>query len=285
MDLLQEKIRKLKCSIIVDLATRPEQIPPQLREEKSDSQAMFDYCRELIGALKGIVPGVRFAFNQWALMDGLAMLSELMAYAKEQGYYVLLDGPDMRTPWAAERAAALLEDGGRWPCDGMIADIYIGSDAIKPFLPACKAGKDVFFAVRTPNRSAAELQDLMTGSRLSHVAAAEYVNRLGESIYGKCGYSSLGVLTAATNANAVMGLRSKYKRQFLLVDGLDYPGGNGKNCSYGFDRFGHGCAISVGPAITAAWTAEGCDPMNFGELAVQAAERIRNNMNRYITIL
>ena len=91
--------------------------------------------------------------------------------------------------------------------------------------------------------------------------------------------------TAATSAGAVMGLRSKYNRMFLLVDGLDYPGGNGKNCSYGFDRLGHGCALSVGPAITAAWTAEGADTKDFALLAVQVAERIRNNMNRYITIL
>ena len=82
-----------------------------------------------------------------------------------------------------------------------------------------------------------------------------------------------------------MGLRSKYKRQFLLVDGLDYPGGNGKNCSYGFDRMGHGCALSVGPAITAAWTAEGAEETGFVAHAQQAVERIRNNMTRYITIL
>jgi 16S rRNA processing protein RimM len=70
-----------------------------------------------------------------------------------------------------------------------------------------------------------------------------------------------------------------------IVDGLDYPGGNGKNCSYGFDRFGHGCALSVGPEITAAWAGEDCDPHSFVELAVQAADRIRNNMTRYVTIL
>ena len=156
---------------------------------------------------------------------------------------------------------------------------------MKPFLPYCKEGKSVFFAVRSANKSAAELQDMMTGSRLVHVAAADHVKRLGENLVGKCGYSQVGVLTAATNANSVSGLRGKFNRMFLLVDGLDYPGGNGKNCSLGFDRFGHGCAMSVCPAITAAWAAEDGDPDAYVELAVQAAERIRNNMTRYITIL
>lgn len=285
MDLLQEKIRKTKCPIVLDLAAKAEHIPAHIREGKTEGEALAQFSRELMVGLKGVIPAVRFHFDQWALLDALNTLSELLRLAKDLGYYVLLDGPAVLSPWAAERAAALLEEGSAWPCDGVVVSSYIGSDAVKPFLPACKQGKSAFFTVRTPNKSAAELQDLMTGSRLTHVAAAETVNRLGEAMYTKSGYSPLGVVTAATNANAVMGLRSKYKRLFLLVDGLDYPGGNGKNCSYGFDRFGHGCAISVGPAITNAWSAEGAAAEEYVSHAVQAAERIRNNMNRYTVIL
>jgi hypothetical protein len=82
-----------------------------------------------------------------------------------------------------------------------------------------------------------------------------------------------------------MGLRSKYKRMFLLVDGLDYPGGNAKICSYGFDQFGHGAAVSVGPEITAAWVAEQTDGLDFVQQAVKSAERIKGNLARYTSIL
>ena len=284
VDILQEKIRKTKCPIIVDLSMQVSHLPqPILAEHPDLCDAHAQYCRELLAGLKGVVPGVRFSFDQWALMNGLDRLRELMTLATELGYYVVLDGLSALTPWAAERAASVLNAQSGYACHSLIVDPYIGSDAIKPFLPYCKAGKSVFFAVRTPNKSAAELQDMMTGSRLVHVAGADYVKRHGETILGKCGYSHLGVLTAATNGNAVSGLRSKFNRMFLLVDGLDYPGGNGKICSYGFDRFGHGCAISVGPAITAAWQeGEQPDPV---AAAVSAAERIRNNLSRYITIL
>ena len=229
--------------------------------------------------------GVRFSFDHWALLDGLQELSALMELANSLGYYVLLDAPAMLTPWAAERAAALLDDHYGFACHAMVADPYIGSDAIKPFLPYCKEGKSVFFAVRTPNRSASELQDLMTGSRLVYAATAEQVDRLGQSYVGKSGYSALAVVTSATNANAVAGLRNKHKHLFLLADGLDYPGGNGKNCSLGFDRLGHGCAISVGPMITAAWAASEGEKMSAVEAALQAAERIKANMARYVSIL
>ena len=285
VDLLQEKIRKLKCPIIVDLSVNADHIPAHLLDGRTEIEAYCAFCRELMEALKGTVPGVRFSFDQWALMGDLQALSHLMAEAAEMGFSVMLDAPAVSSPWAAERAAKLLEAGSAYPCHCLIADPYIGSDAIRPFLPACKAGKAVFFSVRTPNKSAVELQDLMTGSRLVHVAAADMVNRHGESLMGRSGYSHVGVLTAATNATAVMGLRSKYKGMFLLVDGMDYPGGNGKICSYGFDKFGHGCAISVGPAIAAAWKEEGSAGFDFGQQAVRAAERIRNNLTRYITIL
>lgn len=272
VDLLQEKIRKTKSAILVDLSMKPEHIPQDFTVE--------EYCRELMTALKGKVPGVRFNFDHWAILDDLKALTGLMEFAREQGYYVLLDGPSVLTPWEADRAADLLE---RLPADGMVISPYIGSDAIKPFLKCCQNGKSLFLAVRTPNKSAAELQDLITGSRLVHIATADLVKRHGETVLGKCGYSQIGALTAATSVYHVVGLRSRYNRMFLLVDGLDYPGGNGKNCSAGFDRFGHGCAMSVGPEITAAWKeSEEADCIT---AAVNAAERIRNNMNRYITIL
>ncbi len=285
VDLLQDKIRKLKCPIIVDFSVRDAQIPMHIRQDRVTADAYAVFCRELMLGLKGTVPGVRFSFDQFALMGGLSHLAALLKEASELGFYVILDAPSNHSPWAAERAAALLADDSPYPCDCMIADAYAGSDVIKPFLPACKAGKAVFFVVRNPNKSASELQDLMTGSRLVHLAAADLVNRYGEPIFGKCGYSHVGALTAATNANAVMGLRGKYKRMFLLVDGLDYPGGNGKICSYGFDKFGHGAAISVGPAISAAWMEAESDGYDFVQQAVRSAERIRNNLTRYFTIL
>ncbi len=283
MDLLQEKIRKLKCPIVVDFAVEPSFIPPQLQ---GDYPA---FCRELLQGLKGLVPGVRFSFDQFSLLGdkGLEELSAILKEAGELGYFTIVDGPAVLSPWAADRTAeAFFGDNSMYPCDGLILSPYIGSDAIKPFLPYAKDhGKSVFFAVRSANKSASELQDLMTGSRLVHIAAADVVNRFAEPIVTRCGYSTIGALTAATNGNAVQGLRSKYKRLFLLVDGLDYPGGNGKNCSFGFDHFGHGCAMSVGPAIVGAWKTEDGTGEDYLEKARQAVQRIKSNMSRYITIL
>lgn len=289
IDVLHEKIRKLKCPLMVDLSANQGIMPSHLLEEEgSYPKAYFRFCRELLGALAGKVPAVRFNFDEFALLDGgLAQLRELLKRAEETGFYVLLDGPQMLTPWSAQRAADVIWGESAYPCDGLLISPYIGSDAIRPFQTYFAEGqKELFVAVRSPNKSAPELQDLLSGKRLVQGAAAELVNRFGEPNIGKCGYSRLGASVSAGHPEGLRTMRGQYARMFLLVDGLDYPSGNAKNCSYAFDRFGYGAVVSVGPELTAAWKkTEESDGTDYLELAVQSAERLKKNILRYVTIL
>lgn len=289
IDFLHDKIRKLKNPLIVDMSIKEEWLPAHLLEQEGDfSKAYFRFCRELIEALDGVVPGVRFSLDTFALLaeEGLAQLRNLLIRANELGFYVLLDGPQILSPWAADRAAALLEND-KYPCQGMLISPYIGSDAIKPFVPACAKGeKDLFIVVRSANKSASELQDLLTGKRLVQGAAAELVNRFGETIFTRCNYSRICAVSSAGAADSLRNIRAQYKHMFVLVDGLDYPSGNMKNCSLAFDRFGYGAAITVGPTVTAAWKdAEDANSAAYIEHAIAAAERLKKNLQRYITIL
>ncbi|MBE6934304.1 MAG: hypothetical protein E7462_04545 [Ruminococcaceae bacterium] len=289
IDVLHEKIRKLKCPIIVDFSMQETLLPPYLLvEEGSYPKAYYRFCKELLERLDEVVPGVRFSFDTFALFggEGLENLSALLDRARALGLYTILDGPQILSPWAADRAAELLQSE-QYPCDAMLISPYIGSDGIKPFVPACtKMEKDLFIVVRSANKSASELQDLLTGKRLVQGAAAEMVNRFGEPIFTKCGFSRICSVSSAGAADSLRNLRAQYKRMFLLVDGLDYPSGNVKNCSYAFDRFGYGAVISAGPTITAAWKEEEeANPMEYTDAAVKTVERIRKNLLRYITIL
>ena len=289
IDFLHDKIRKLKNPLIVDMSITEALLPPHLMEQEGEfANAYFRFCRELLEALEGVVPGVRFSFDTFALLgeQGLVELRSLLTRAGELGFYTLLDGPQILSPWAADRAAALLEND-EYPCQGMLISPYIGSDAIKPFVSACAKGdRDLFIVVRSANKSASELQDLLTGKRLVQGAAAELVNRFGESIFTKCNYSRICSVSSAGAADSLRNLRAQYKHMFVLVDGLDYPSGNMKNCSLAFDRFGYGAAISAGPTITAAWLdTEDGQPEAYIDHALAAAERLKKNLQRYITIL
>ena len=289
VDILHEKIRKLKNPSMVDFGVQAEAIPGHiLQEEGTFLSAYVRFCKELMEGLKDIVPAVRLNFDTFALMgaEGISSLTDLLQSAGEMGYYVLLDGPQILSPWGADRAAAGIFGGDFFPCDGLVMDPYIGSDAVKPFLPHCKEReKDLFVVVRSPNKSALEMQDLYTGSRLVHSAVAEMVNRFGESLYGKSGYSRLGAAVSAGSPTSVRTLRGGYNRMFLIVDGLDYPSGNYKNASLAFDRFGFGAVVCAGPLVTCAWRESGSDGKDYVSCAVKAAENMKKNILRYVTIL
>ena len=290
IDLLQNRIRKLKNPSVVDLSIKPGQLPQHLLEQEgNEARAYLRFCRELMDKLKDFVPAIRFSFGTFSLMgcEALTELSNLMQEARELGYYVLLDSTGIYSPWDAEWSAkTFLSANSLYDCDGLIISPYIGSDSIKPFLPYCQESeRDLFVIVRSPNRSAAELQDLLTGSRQVHLATMELVNRSGERINGKCGYSRIGALVSATSADSLRNLRMRYQYVFHLVDGLDYPSGNAKICANAFDRLGHGAVVCAGPSITAAWKEAETDGTDYLDQAYAAAERMKKNLTRYVTIL
>jgi len=286
VDVMQEKIRKTKNPSVVVFEAFPELIPPKLLETKSVLQAFETLFLELLTELKGQVGAVRFGFGSFALLgaEGLQLLSKLLREAKRQGHYVLLDAPETFSAMAAQNAASVIAaDDSAYPCDGLVISSYLGSDILKAFLPLCKQGKALFPVVRSANRSASEIQDLVTGGRLVHTAAADIINRQGESLIGKCGYSQIGAVAAASTADSLRSLRSKYTKLFLLLDGYDYPNANAKNCSYAFDRLGHGAAACAGVSIVGAWKdQEGTD---YVTAALEAVQRMKKNLTRYITVL
>ena len=290
VDLLQEKIRKTKNPSILGLSFSFSDLPPHIQQEEvGKGKACARFCRELLEALQGVVPGVRVSFSAFSMLghDGLYQLSQTLNTASELGYYVLLDAPELWSAGSAKNVAeSLLGQGSLYPCDGLVIGGYLGSDAIKPFLPYCKKyKKDLFVVTRTANKSAPELQDLLSAGRLVHQVAADHVNRYGAETAGKYGYTGVGLLAAASSAESLRSLRIKYPKLFLIMDGYDYPNANARNCSYGFDKFGHGAAACAGTGIACAWKQTESDGMDYLDHAKEAAERMKKNLTRYITVL
>ena len=143
--------------------------------------------------------------------------------------------------------------------------------------------KDLFLLLRTANKSAQELQDLLTGSRLVYIAAADIAKRVGQPLVGRSGFSRVAGFGPATSTDSLQALRSKYPELFLLVDGYDYTGANAKNCSTAFDKLGHGAIVCAGQSVVAAWKEEA--DADCLAAASSAAERMKKNLTRYIAIL
>lgn len=286
VDGLQEKIRKRKSALTVDMTLFPGQLP-ECYAGKSFPEGYRQYCLDLMKCLKGQIPAVRFRLSALALLgvQMLEILPELTKRASELGFYVLLEAPELGNRETAELAgAALLGPESIYRCDGVQIPFYAGSDVLEPFLPYCETmRKDVFATARTPNRTAPELQDLLNGTRLVHMAAADRVSRYADSLLGKFGYARVGIAASAGAPDSLKNLRAKYGNLFLLADGLDYPSANLKHVSYAFDKLGRGAAYCAGAMVTQAWRqAENADPI---EAAQAEVERQKKGLQRYITFL
>lgn len=288
-DKLQDRIRKLKSPLALDLTICEDVIPPHILNVTGKlTDAYKLYAKSLLQALSGVVAAVRFTFGSFAVLgvDGLSALEEISEVARNAGYYVLMDGVEVFCPEKAELTASRLMSGVcPWLFDGLILDSYIGSEGLRPYTSRLvEADKDLFVVVRTANRSASEIQDLLSGSRLVHVAKTDIVNRFSGEYILKNGYSRVGIMAAASSPDSIRTLRSKYKNMFIVLDGSDYPNSNAKNCSYAFDQLGHGAVACIGRSVTAAWL-ESDGENGYLELAVAAAERMKKNIARYVTIL
>ena len=290
MDRLHEKIRKLKNPIVLDMTVRKEMLPPHLlTQEGNYLRAYGRFCLELMEGLRREIVGVRYSYSLFSLFgtEGLSWLSRLCSKADSLGFYVLLDMPDIKNQTQAEIFTQLIMDEQfPWFFDGIVVSAYIGSDGYTGFVPQLKEkGKDLFVLLRTPNKSAAQIQDLMTGGRLVHTAMADQLIRAAREVMGRCGYAHVGCVAAGASSGSLQQLRSKYKELFILVDGYEIPTVNTKSCALAFDHLGHGAAICASHYITSAWSSEGLDGAEYVQAAQRAVMKMKTNIARYITIL
>lgn len=290
IDRLQEKIRKLKTPIVLDFGISRKQIPPHILQESGGFLSAYSrFCTELLEHFRGIVPGVRFRLATFALLgpDGLVLLSKLTNMAKNMGYYVILDAPDALCPQDAENSAEILFSRDcLWYFDGLVVSSYMGSDGLHPYVQALQeTDRDLFAVIRTGNKSAPEIQDLLTGGRLVHMAAADVVNRLGRGMTGRCGYGRVAALAGAGAGDSLRALRKKFPTMFLLLDSYDYPNATATKCAFAFDRLGHGAAVCAGSSVTAAWIGADTDGFDYLDQAVRSVERKKKNLLGNITIL
>ena len=119
-------------------------------------------------------------------------------------------------------------------------------------------------------------------ARVVHMAAADHVNRYG-GVQGKHGYYETGIVAAASAAESLRMLRATYPQLFMLLDGFDYPNANARNCSFAFDRFGHGAVACAGTVITGAHLK--AEEEDWRKAALAAADRVKKNLTRYVQIL
>ena len=280
MDVLKNKIRKLRNPSALTIAPTLDMLPPAYE----GVSGMGEYCRRVLEALVGVVPAVKISFSHFALLgpDGLTELKTVLDTARKLEYYVILDWQRQEDELSAKAAAKMLLGGGLWSCDGVVISCYPGSASIKPYIQEANAEKkDVFVMLKTAGKSGSELQDLQTGGRTVYTAAADLLGKLGDQALERCGYSRVAAVGNASHMASLKVLREKYPRLFLLVDGLEAGNANARNASFAFDRMGYGALVCSN--LLSAWIA---DPeAEAVEAVVSAAQKMKRNLSTYVTVL
>ena len=163
---------------------------------------------------------------------------------------------------------------------------YMGSDSIKPFLEAAKGeDKCVFVLVKTSNPGSGELQDIVAGDRLVYTVMGDLIQRWGQGTEGRYGFQALGAVVGATHPSVLKELRRRLDRVFFLVPGYGAQGGTAADVRYAFDELGRGAIVNASRSIMCAWQKTGRDGADYQEAARAAAEKMRDEIKQYVTIL
>lgn len=304
IDRLQESVRKLKNPTMVGIDPILEHIPPFILKESFDQwgetlQGAADAYRRfsygILEALQGIVPAVKIQTGCFIGLGGAGTqaLEDVTARARELGYYVLMDTMrsdiDCTAKALADSSFGSIKIGSQeytpYACDGVIINSYLGSDGIKPFTEHCRRGKNVFILGRTSNKSAREIQDMIAGDRIVHQVIMDLAMRWSVDLYGKCGYSEIGVTVAGTQPQLLQGLREKYDRLFFLVAGYGAQGANARDVQYAFDQAGHGAVVTAARSILYAYQKFDSEGRDYQARAAEAAEKMRDDISAYVTVL
>lgn len=301
-DSLQARIRALKSPVAAELDLRPETLPPALLARhtgrdgetlQAAARAAEEFGRQLIDGLRDAVPAVSFPVSSFELLGwrGLEVLEGLISYAKEKGLFVIAGAQRSGLTAAASAYSAAwlgrVQVGGAlcpvFDADCVSVNGYLGSDCLRPFLETCaETGKCALVLAKTPNPSAGELEDLVSGDRQVHTVMGDLVNRLAKETAGeKYGFYALGAIVGTPYPVEMKRLRGRLDRVFFLVPCCETEE-DMQVARHAFDEYGRGAAVCTGrPILDACRGLEG----GYAQAAQAAAEVLGRKWKEYVTIL
>ena len=280
-DVLQDKIKAKKNPTVAGLDARVEYVPPHILKKytalhgetlQAAALAVLEFDQGLIDALADVVPAVKpqSAYFEMLGWQGMKVLEEVIAYAEAW----------LGTSQVGGTACPVFD------ADCVTLNGYMGSDAVKPFLKDCtERDKCAFVLAKTSNPSSMELQDIVAGDRLVYTVMGDLIQRLSKDDLGKYGYTRAGAVVGATHPSVLKELRYRLDKVFFLVPGYGAQGGTAADVRFAFDELGRGAIVNASRSIMCAWQKTGKDGADYQEAARAAAEKMRDEIKQYVTIL
>ena len=217
-------------------------------------EAVFEFNRKIIDATCDAVAcyKVQIAYYEAMGLEGLAAYSKTLKYIRSAGQLAIAD---VKRGDIKETAAmyAKAHYSGDFEADFVTLNPYMGMDTLEPFEPYFAEGKGCFALVRTSNAGVRDIQYLSAdGGRRVYEIVGEKLKALGEKHMGARGYSAVGAVVGATNAEEGAELREKLSTTFFLIPGFGAQGGRGADAAV-YLRDNNGGTVNSSRAVLTRW--------------------------------
>ena len=273
IDRLIDKIKKTNNPTVMGLDPRFDMLPKCVTDKydktlEGVSKAILEYNKALIDETCDIIPAVKpqIAFYEMFGISGLEAFKETCKYAKEKGMIVIADikrgdiGSTAQGYSNAFLGKTKIGDHEEsiFDVDFVTVNPYMGTDCVKPFIEDCKKyDKGIFILVKTSNPSSGELQDLkLENGKEVYIQVADLVEKWGEDLVGKYGYSSVAAVVGATYPEQLEQIRSKAPHTYFLIPGYGAQGGKAEDIALGFDKYGLGGIVNASRSLMCAYKSE-----------------------------
>lgn len=270
-----KKVEEKKSPLCVGLDPHFEMIPDSIIKGKSEVAAIEEFLIKIIDATAPFAPVVKpnLAFFEVWGADGWRTMEKVCEHAKKKNLLVVADGKRNDIGSTAEKyARAFLSKNT--PYDALTITPYLGQDGIIPFAKvAAENGKGIFVLVKTSNPSAGEFQDLPIGDCLVHEEVARAVARIGSEYIGESGFSNVGAVVGATQADDIRILRSEMPGQLFLMPGYGAQGAGAQDVAEAFYKGGTGAMINSSRGILFSGGEK-----DFTEGAAKAAQKAQEEL-------
>lgn len=263
-DRLCQGIQKNRSPLMVGLDPRLASLPASLQPEDHSpaavAAAFAAFCRGVLDAIQDRVAVVKpqLAFFEQYGPAGCQSLFEVIGYARERGFLVVLDGKRNDIGSTAEAyAAAYLGADSPWQGDALTVSPYLGDDSLTPFVErATETDSGIFVLVKTSNPGGGYFQDQPTPVQPLYERVAAHVEELAVASSGTCGFGAVGAVVGATYPEQLAELRQKMPHTLLLVPGYGAQGGKASDLGSAFDAKGMGAVVNSSRGVIFAYKSQ-----------------------------
>ena len=299
IDKLIERIKETNNPTVMGLDPRYEMLPECIKSKypqdlEGASKAITEFNKQLIDATYDIIPAVKpqIAFYEMYGVPGMKAFEETCRYAKEKGMIVIADikrGDIGSTAQGYSNAFLGRTTVGEtshtiYDVDFVTVNPYMGTDCVKPFIEDCKKyNKGIFILVKTSNPSSGELQDLkLENGQEVYMEVTELVEKWGEELRGKYGYSSIAAVVGATYPEQLEQIRKAAPHTYFLIPGYGAQGGKASDIALGFDSNGLGGIVNASRSLMCAYKSGEWKEQEFAKATRAEALRMKEELNNAI---